>query len=142
MARSILGASFVLTTTPARVIEGTVREQGSGQPIAGAMVNSVRTDHDGRFRIDGLSPEFTYPLQVAGPPGAPYFQRKLTVRSKGSDREPVRVDVELSRAILIRGRVIDSGTGQPVAGRVLYAPLKGNPNLISIVWETFRTVKT
>ena len=84
IARSIRGASFVLTTTPARVIEGIVREQGSGQPIAGAIVNGLRTDHDGKFRIDGLSPEFTLPLEVAGPVGAAYFQRKLTVQSNGS----------------------------------------------------------
>ena len=129
IARSIRGASFVLTTVPDRVLEGTVREQGSGRPIAGAIVNALRTDQDGRFRIDGLPPEFTYPLQVAGPGGEPYFRRSLTISSKGSDRSPLRVDVELSRAILIRGRVIDSGTSRPIAGRVHYAPLKGNPNL-------------
>jgi RNA polymerase sigma factor (sigma-70 family) len=135
LARPILGASFVLTTTPARVLEGTVREQGSGKPIAGAIVNTLRTDHGGRFRIDGLSPEFSIPLQIAGPAGAPYFPRRLTVESKGSDRGPVRVNVELSRAILIRGRVIDSETGQPLAGRVRYAPLKGNPNLVRFLGD-------
>ena len=134
-ARSIRGASFVLTTTPSRVIEGTVREQGTGQPIAGAMVNGLRTDHDGKFRIDGLSPEFILPLEVAGPVGAAYFQRKLTVESNGSDRRPMRVDVELCRGIVIRGRVIDSGSGRPVAGRVLYAPLKGNRNLAEPLGE-------
>ena len=142
IARSIRGASFVLTTTPARVIEGIVREQGSGKPIAGAIVNSLRTDHDGKFRIDGLSPEFTLPLEVAGPVGAAYFQRKLTVQSNGSDRKPVRVDVELSRGIVIRGRVIDSGTGRPLAGRVLYAPLKGNPNPAETSGRRFRTAKS
>jgi hypothetical protein len=134
-ARSIRGASFVLTTTPSRVIEGTVREQGTGQPIAGAMVNGLRTDHDGKFRIDGLSPEFILPLEVAGPVGAAYFQRKLTVESNGSDRRPMRVDVELCRGIVIRGRVIDSGSSRPVAGRVLYAPLKGNRNLAEPLGE-------
>ncbi len=129
IARSIYPASFVLTTVPARVIEGTVREQGSGRPIAGAIVNTLRTDHEGKFRIDGLSPEFTYPLHVVGPAGEPYFRRSLSVSSKGSDRGPVHVDVELSRAILIRGRVMDSGTGRPLVGTVHYAPLRGNPNL-------------
>ena len=62
----------------------------------------------------------TLPLEVAGPVGA-YFQRKLTVQSNGSDRKPVRVDVELSRGIVIRGRVIDSGTGRPLAGRAVCA---------------------
>jgi RNA polymerase sigma factor (sigma-70 family) len=51
------------------------------------------------------------------------------VASKEPDRGPVRAAVDLKGRILIRGRVIDSRTRQPVAGTVLYAPLKGNPNL-------------
>ena len=92
------------------------------------MVNTMRCDHDGRFRIEGLAAELSYPLHISGPVGEPYVPRRLTVESKRSDRGPVDVDVELSRAIMIRGRVIDAKTGQPLAGRVLYSPLKANPN--------------
>jgi hypothetical protein len=90
-ARSIRGASFVLTTTPSRVIEGTVREQGTGQPVAGAMVNGLWTDHVDKFRIDGLSPEFILPLEVAGPVGAAYFQNRAgACRSRRTPGKPGR----------------------------------------------------
>jgi RNA polymerase sigma factor (sigma-70 family) len=126
--RPIYGASFIHIAEPGRLLEGIVREQGTGQPIAGAQVNAIATDGEGRFRIDGLDREFEYALQVHGPPGRPYFNRRLTIASQGHGLDPVTAEVELSRGVLIRGRLTDRMTGKPIRGGVFYAPLKGNPH--------------
>ncbi len=149
--RPIYGAEFIHVAEPGRSIEGIVRERGTGLPIAGAQINTLTADRQGRFRIDGLPREFEYPIQVDGPPGAPYFPRSLTLASQGSGLDlvvtlcpffsrapvvafqghgldPVTVEVELSRGVLVRGHLSDRVTGKPIRGRVFYAPLKDNPN--------------
>ena len=123
---SIYGASFVHVADPGRSIEGIVRERDTGKPIAGALVNTVTTDQEGKFRIDGLTREFECALDIRGPVGQPYLCRRLTVVSQGTSLSPVTAVVELSRGVQVRGRLTDSGTGKPIPGRVSYAPLKGN----------------
>ena len=93
--RPIYGASFVHIAEPGRSIQGIVRERGTGKPIAGALVNSLPTDGQGRFRIDGLTRKFEYQLDVNGPAGTPYLFRRLTVASQGTGLDPVTAEVEL-----------------------------------------------
>jgi hypothetical protein len=122
------GASFVHIAEPARSIQGIVRERGTGKPIAGAVVSTQPTDARGRFHFDNLPRQFKIRLDVDAPAGAPYFRRRLTVESQGPGLEPVAAEIELSRGTLIRGRLTDKASGNPVLGRVFYAPFKGNPN--------------
>jgi RNA polymerase sigma factor (sigma-70 family) len=122
----IYGASFVHVAEPGRSIEGVVRERDTGKPIAGALVNTLTTDQEGRFRIDGLTREFECALDIRGPAGQPYLCRRLTVVSHGTGLHPVTAIVELSRGVQIRGRLTDSATGKPILGRVSYAPLRDN----------------
>jgi RNA polymerase sigma factor (sigma-70 family) len=133
--RPIYGATFVHIAEPGRSLEGIVREQGTAKPIVGALVNLIPTDRQGRFRIDGLPRSFDYQLDVSGPAGTPYFFRRLTVASRGAGLEPVSTEVELSRGVVVRGRLSDRLTGRPIRGRVLYAPLKNNPNAVDLRGE-------
>jgi len=133
--RPIYGASFVHVAEPARSLEGIVRERGTGKPIAGAWVNTLTADAQGRFHIDDLPRQFEYPLHVQGPAGIPYFYRRLTVKSQGLGLGPVAAEIELSRGVLIRGRLTDKVVDKPVRGRVFYAPLKGNPNVPGILGQ-------
>jgi RNA polymerase sigma factor (sigma-70 family) len=131
--RPIYGASFVHIAEPGRSIQGIVRERGTGKPVAGALANTLATDAEGRFQIDGLFPQFKYRLDVDAPAGTPYFRRRLTVESHGPGLDPVAVEIELSLGALIRGRLTDKASGKPIRGRVFYAPFKGNPNAPGIL---------
>jgi RNA polymerase sigma factor (sigma-70 family) len=126
--RPIYGASFVHIAEPGRSIQGVVRERGTRKPIAGALANTLETDAEGRFQIDGLFRQFKYRLEVLPPAGIPYFRRRLIIESDRPGLEPVLSEVELSRGTLVRGRLTDKANGKPIRGRVYYAPFKGNPN--------------
>jgi RNA polymerase sigma factor (sigma-70 family) len=126
--RPMYGSSFVHVAEPARSIHGIVREGGTGLPIAGALANTLTTDAQGRFHIDNLPRQFKVQFDVYGPVGAPYFRRRVAVESQGPGLGPVAAEIELSRGVLVRGRLTDKVSGKPVRGRVLYAPFKGNPN--------------
>jgi RNA polymerase sigma factor (sigma-70 family) len=131
--RPIYVASFVHIAEPGRSIQGIVRERGTGMPVAGALANTLATDAEGRFQIDGLFPQFKYRLDVDAPAGTPYFRRRLTVESHGPGLDPVAAEIELSRGALIRGGLTDTASGKPIRGRVFYAPFKGNPNAPGIL---------
>jgi hypothetical protein len=61
--------------------------------------------------------------------GPPYFNcTKLDVAdTPGLD--PVPVDFDLERGLVVKGRLLDKATGKPVRGRVLYLARDDNPNL-------------
>ncbi len=124
----IYGASFVHVAEPGRSLEGVIRDQQTGQPIAGAVVNNLATDREGHFQIDGLTPEFECTLVVRGPAGGPYFSRRLTVASHGTGPSAVTADIALDRGVPIRGRLTDRTTGKPIQGKVAYVPLRRNPH--------------
>src|SRR5207248_10123264 len=67
-------------------------------------------------------------LWVTPAPGQPYLPppRKTIGRSSGLD--PLTVDFEMSRGVLIRGRVTDKKTGQPVPAVVEYFVIEDNPH--------------
>ena len=137
--RPMYGSSFVHIAEPARSIQGIVRERGTGKPIAGALANTLATDALGRFQIDNLPLQFKYRLDVEVPEGTPYFRRRLTVESQGPGLEPVAADIELSRGVLVRGRLTDKVSGKPVRGRVFYAR-SGATQTCRRRWDMSRTV--
>lgn len=118
-------------STTAATIAGRVTEQGSGLPIARAIVMLARpgspaeletvADADGRYAFTDVEPaeyvvqagppelRATHLQQIVGqsePGGMPTTQRASTVRVKAGERR-FGVDIDLVRALAIEGMVVD-----------------------------------
>jgi RNA polymerase sigma factor (sigma-70 family) len=131
-------ATFDCVPGPSKPIVGTVREKGSGKPVAGVVVGTgsffgdprgspvqATTDGDGRYRLEGVSKIGRY-VVTAGK--IPYFgSYKMADDTPGL--EPLTVDFELERGIAVRGRLTDKATGKPVRGLVSYYAPSDNPHL-------------
>lgn len=124
------GARFEYVAEPGRVVVGIVHERGSGRPIPGVLINFREpTDAQGRFRLEGLPYEDQFTFQVEPSAGLPYFSREVTVKAKDAGVKPMTADVELTRGILLRGRLLDAKSGRPIRGFPTYIPLKGNRHI-------------
>jgi RNA polymerase sigma factor (sigma-70 family) len=126
------GATFDFLVKPSKPIVGTVRERRTGKPLAGITIASSRwvnlktkTDAKGRYRIDGIPKDSEYTISAGG---MPYFNStKLSVAdTEGLD--PITVDFELDRGLVVRGRLTDKVTGKPVRGQVNYLATPDNPH--------------
>jgi hypothetical protein len=131
--------TFTHTLKPARPLRGVVRAADTGKPLSDVLIQVfsvptnalwhgsgrlyVRTDHEGRYRLNchqwkAYSPSF-YP-----PPESGY----LAMRAKVEDGPagPVK-DLRLERGTIIRGRVLDGETETPIRGAsVVYRPSRAN----------------
>jgi beta-lactamase regulating signal transducer with metallopeptidase domain len=129
----------------AHILEGRVTLGKGGPPAVGAVIESqsmsqeygtgmtlgrstATTDADGRYRIE-VAPGNSLRV-VAMPPGieaGPYLIRgRLVVPGTAVSH---RVDFALPKGVLVRGRIVELGTGEPVAGAVVFhwAHKKNNP---------------
>jgi RNA polymerase sigma factor (sigma-70 family) len=126
-------ATFDLLALPSKPIVGTVREKGTGKPVAGITVGSMmyehvltKTDARGHYRIEGAGKHKEYAVAAGG---APYFNAtKLNVPDTPGV-EPLTVDFDLERGVAVKGRLLDKATGKPVPGHVGWLALPDNPNL-------------
>jgi hypothetical protein len=138
------GSRFEFRAALAKPIQGTVREKGSGKPVAGVDVGCAivsgsgglndlmssgtvlaTTDDQGRYRLLGAPKSRQYHVSAAG---GPFFaSAKIVTDTAGL--EPITVDFELERGLLIRGQLSDKATGRPVPGMVYYFPRADNPHL-------------
>jgi protocatechuate 3,4-dioxygenase beta subunit len=128
---TLFNPSFEYVTDPTRPIEGTVREAGTGKPVAGVTLgirgSTAVSDAKGRFRLGGQRKRETYQLQVEPPKGSLYLGRWLQV-SDTPGFAPIKTDVELVRGVVIVGRVLDKATGKGVESQVRFSPLPDNKN--------------
>ncbi len=156
---TIYGARFEFVAGPTRVIEGVVRDQDTGKPLAGVMVrgdrslsDSTRTyvlsisDDQGRYRLVGL-PMGKEEHVVAVPPCdfPVYGSRKADLRVPPDEElpylrtmvpveekrgaGPLRLDIRMKRGVWVTGRLIDKATGKPAPGQVEYFAFSVNPHL-------------
>ncbi|HUP46976.1 MAG TPA: carboxypeptidase regulatory-like domain-containing protein [Thermoanaerobaculia bacterium] len=103
------------------VIRGRVTRDG--QPVANAMVNffprnaaaqtngRTTTDGSGSYEVPGLD-DAPYNVTVAEYPRGATFTTTYEVRGSGT------FDIDM-RSTAVRGRVLDSQTGQPIAGATI-----------------------
>lgn len=134
------GEEIVLALAPAQVFEGVVTYADTGEPAPharltiwasqqspyGSMVSVAgQADAEGRYRITP-KPGIRFGVNAYPPEGVPYLARRTSrdkeIHWKAGDRVRT-VDVELPRGVLVKGRVVEQGTGQPVAGAsIQYIP--------------------
>ncbi len=156
----LYGPTFDHVAVPARIVEGVVREAGSGKLVPGVRIhghiqgnagypsNSVAiTDKEGRYRLEGLPkiPKALLILEAKPLPDSPWL---LSVQAKEADAgeglQPARVDFTLGRGVVLKGRVIDRGTGKGVVSFVSfvylpdnkYAGKPGYPGLVGLFHRT------
>jgi RNA polymerase sigma factor (sigma-70 family) len=129
----LYGARFECLVAPAKPIVGTVRDKHTGKPLAGmniwvaqALVNEAKTDGQGRYRVVGAAKSKQYDVTASG---MPYFRRSKNHVADTPGLEPLTVDFELERGVVVRGRLTDKLTGKPVRGEVHYVVLPDNPHL-------------
>ena len=158
---TIHGARFEHVAGPTRPIEGFVRDQDTGKPLAGIMVRGEHslgnpivyvqsiTDAQGRYRLVGLPrgregdlvaiPPCDFPvhgalkaaLKVPRDEELPYLPARATVGKTGATA-PVHLDIKMKRGAWVTGRVVDPNTGKPVRAQVDYFVFFDNPALKTV----------
>jgi RNA polymerase sigma factor (sigma-70 family) len=141
------GATFDHAAAPTIPVVGTVRDKDTGKPLAGIIIQArmpsaeggptaeggsatdyLRTvsDKEGHYRLVGLPKRPEQIVRAYSGPGQSYVRLGKRVGG-GIGIGPVRVglgsarvDFELKRGVVIRGRVTDKATGQPVRAEVEY----------------------
>jgi protocatechuate 3,4-dioxygenase beta subunit len=121
------GHFFKINLVPGSTLVGRTVITGDGTPVAGVVVEGVpmegaatrasgRSDEEGRFRIEGLSPG-RYRVEATSEGREGYSKSSVTL---GLGETSSEVLIELDPAYVVRGRVVDKVTGEPCAGgRVL-----------------------
>jgi RNA polymerase sigma factor (sigma-70 family) len=130
----ILGATFEYLVRPSRLIRGTVREKGTGKPIAGIRIWGsgstayTETDAQGRYELMGCPKGDRYGVMAFPIHGKPYFTASVGIKDT-EGLGPLTADLEVVSGIRFEGKVLDGETGQPVLGHISYYPLHPNPNV-------------
>jgi RNA polymerase sigma factor (sigma-70 family) len=127
---------------PGLVVAGTLREQDSGRPLAGAVVESYRlaesrlvqdatyhtvTDSQGRYRLIGLPRGHGNQLRFRPPADSPYFPLVKNVPPT-RPYAAANLDILAQRGILVDVRTHDKNSGEPVPGCVSYFILPEKPS--------------
>jgi protocatechuate 3,4-dioxygenase beta subunit len=132
----LFAPTFDFVGESARTVEGTVREEGTGRPVADALVRgdggyagyiASFTDAQGKYQLVGMAQSKSrYRISVDPQGETSMLSRTLPV---ANDRQagPLKVDVELARGAVITGRVVDRGTGQGVPAYLRVVALPENP---------------
>lgn len=115
---------------PAQIVNVRVTRADTGQPVPHAtlsvlassgriaMSDEVEADDEGRVRVNSWPADRVYTIAAYPPPGQPYLEVVKRVEwPKGSLEQSL--DIALPRGALIRGRVTEVGSGQPVAGAMV-----------------------
>jgi RNA polymerase sigma factor (sigma-70 family) len=135
---------FEQVVEPTKPIEGVIRDKDSGRPIVGLMLRAgvfdarsfipthgveATTDAFGRYRLSGLPKAPVYRLFVEQGEGKPYPAATFRAPAESPAFEPVTFDITLKRGVLIRGRVTDKATGEPVPGYINSFTFRNNPSI-------------
>ena len=132
----LLGPRFDLTVPPGRVIGGVIRDAETGRPVPGARIRSWESDlgsdsplsdAQGRFRLTGLSMNKEHRIEVVVD-GQSYI-KVVKVIGNPTGPEPIAVDINLRRGLVLEGKVTNRETGRPVRAVVQYYPFRDNPHL-------------
>ena len=121
-------------------IRGRVTEQGTGKPRAGVHVILSRrergdlivlpvggwTDKDGNYEIRGARKAGGYMVEVKSDSATGY----MACQGSSDDTpgyDPITINLEVKKGVIITGRMFDKGTGKPVVGFAMAGVLADNP---------------
>ncbi len=129
----LYGCHIDYLAVPCKPIVGTVRDKLTGKPLAGIgiyvaqqIIVRTKTDSQGRYRVVGASKSNEYEVNAGG---MPYFGHRKSHIADTPGLDPLTVDFELERGIVVRGRLTDKSTGKPVQGEIYYELDRDNPHL-------------
>jgi beta-lactamase regulating signal transducer with metallopeptidase domain/protocatechuate 3,4-dioxygenase beta subunit len=116
---------ITIAVQPARSLTGRVTYADTGRPVPHALVAALgalpsEADGDGRFRVaaSAVGRLNQFLIRAASPDGAPYLVAdKDGEWPKGALEQSV--DLALPRGVVVWGKVVEEGTGRPVAGAVV-----------------------
>jgi hypothetical protein len=135
---------FEYAAAPTKPIEGVVRDKDTGRLLAGLTLHGMvfeerslvpargvetTTDALGRYRLTGLPMGPAYRLFLEPSAGMPYTKATFRAPAGSPALGPVHFDMAIKRGILVRGRVTDKATGQPVSGHVDTFVFADNPHV-------------
>jgi RNA polymerase sigma factor (sigma-70 family) len=138
------GARFNFVMEPCKPIVGTVRDLATGTPLAGVRINvaieynnstyyhdlTATTDEQGRYRLTGMAKAERYRFFLFPGEGQPYCNASFVEPAATPGFEPATIDLRLKRGVLIRGRITDKQTGNPVkGGSVNSFAMRNNPHV-------------
>ena len=126
-----------LALQPAKIIEGQVVDAETGQPIPGAVIEVgaktktgihpaiFHADNQGRFQANPF-PADHFKITAFPADGMPYLPSRVDLAwTKGAVKE--EIVVKLTRGIVIKGKVIEEGTGRALANSSLqYLAIDGS----------------
>jgi protocatechuate 3,4-dioxygenase beta subunit len=130
----LYGPTLDYVAKATRIIEGTVREAGSGKPVAGVGIfagagytNFVRavSDRQGRYQLVGLPKMKSYLLNTYTGENSSWLPQGARVQDT-EGMQPLHVDFELTKGVVLTGRLIDRSTGKGVRGGIRFVPLPDN----------------
>ena len=127
-----LGEEAVLTLSPGKVITGKVTYEDTNKPVPNATISiwasqqengsmisvTGKTNADGKYRVLP-KPGIRFGVQVYPPSGVAYMGRKAEELKWENADSTRNVDVQLPRGTLVKGRVIEKGTGKPVSNATI-----------------------
>ncbi len=138
------GEEAILPLAPAQLFEGVVTYEDTEEPAPharlsiwasqqeqyGSMISVAGTaDAEGRYRISP-NPGVRFGVTAYAPDGTPYLARKTpfddAIRWRAGDRVR-QVDMTLPRGVLVRGKIVEAETGEPIAGASIQY-LRGSDN--------------
>ena len=122
--------SITAAMEPAKVIIGRVTYADTGKPVPHVAISirayrggpaypsDYETDADGNFRANPFSTD-RYAVMVHAPDGQPYLSAGGDIFGWTKGTFERRVDLALRRGVVLRGKVVEEGSGLPVAGAAL-----------------------
>jgi RNA polymerase sigma factor (sigma-70 family) len=138
----LYGPDFTVVAEREKLIRGRVADVDTGKPRADVevlltrtdggdllqVIPRARTDKDGRYEMHGVRKAKSYMVEVAADAAAGYMPAQATAGdTPGYD--PLAIDLRVRKGVVVTGRIIDKGTGKPVAGWALIGVPQGNPSV-------------